>query len=192
MKRMCQNLAACVKFADNKKVPYFVSVTLSSLLVSFCYNIVLAIIMQKVLDALAGKDMLLFREAMIWAFLTFWVAFLLEPVFTKMKNNTVSSMMEAVRKDIVENVTCFQVQAYENGKTADIITRATQDVEKLENIYISHIPNLFFAIIHGGMASIIMLIYDVRMGLLALCVGFIHTKINFVIAKRIEENAQKR
>ena len=192
MKRIIYDLSECLKFIGNKKITYLFSMVSCNIIGSFCYNIVLAIIMQKVLDSLAYKNRFLFYEAFLWAGISFIFAIALEPVLSKVKYQCVSSVIQHIRESFVENVSFYQVREYEKMETADIILRATQDVERIEQIYLSYIPNLIFAIIHGGTACAIMLWYNVWLGLFSLIIGIVHTKINFCIVKKVEEFAKER
>lgn len=192
MRKIIHDIKICIKFIGNRKLSYIISMISCNAIGSFCYNIVLAIIMQKVLDALAYENGLLFFQALLWAVGTFLFAFIFEPFFTRIKYHNVSSLVQNLRKKIVESMTMYRVQTMEEIGSADLILRVTQDVEKIEQIYLSHIPNLVFAIIHGGTACVIMLWYNVWLGLLSLLVGLMQNKINVQIIKRLERHAKGR
>ena len=64
----------------NKKLPYFGSVLGCNLIGSVCYNLVLAIILQNMLDAVAYQDSRYFQRGLWVAAISLLVALIVEPV----------------------------------------------------------------------------------------------------------------
>lgn len=192
MKQFIYNFRKCMQFLGNKKFPYIIAIFGGNVIGSFCYNIVLAIIIQKVIDAVAYKNINSFIKAIEWASISFAVAFTIEPVLKKIKNYCVTDVSSKLRLCIVEKICVCSVREFENKNSADILSRVTQDVDKIEEIYVSLIPNVFFALMHGGTACVIMLYYNFYLGLLSIFIGVISTFVNIIVSRKIQEYADNR
>lgn len=191
-KQLLSDFRKTMLFLKKKTVSYVVSTTLDNVIVSFCYNIVLSLIMQRVLDAIAYGDAGLFKEAVLMAVVSLGAAFLFEPVCDKIQNYCVRAVMAEIKKDIFEKLIHMKVRTYEEMEQGDVLVKATKDVEKIERIYLSHIPILEFALLHGITAGIMMLYYNPVLGIIALVLGILQTLINLKTGKKISLYSEKR
>ena len=105
--RLFYNFRKSIKFLGNKRIPYLCSMICCNVIGSICYNIVLAIVMKRVLDAVAAQNMKLFFDGVEIALVSFIIAFLFEPILTKMKNYCVRSMLADMRMEIVNSIISF-------------------------------------------------------------------------------------
>jgi len=81
------------------------AVVLNSVIVSFCYNIVLAVVMKNVIDAIQFQERALFFRGLVLAVGSFLVAFTMEPIVTR------------IRKTIVRELTADQAAAHQTDHT---------------------------------------------------------------------------
>lgn len=190
--RLFYNFRKSIKFLGNKRIPYLCSMICCNVIGSICYNIVLAIVMKRVLDAVAAQNMKLFFDGVEIALVSFIIAFLFEPILTKMKNYCVRSMLADMRMEIVNSIISFPIGEYEDMEEGDLLTRITQDSEKVEQIYLNYIPNVCFALIHGGTAIVLMLYYDKLLGVLAILLGLFQTVTSFYVSLKVKKCADAR
>ena len=176
----------------NKKLPYFGSVLGCNLIGSVCYNLVLAIILQNMLDAVAYQDSRYFQRGLWIAVISLLVALIVEPVLAQIQIYCIRSMMARIRTELSEKVTYETCMAYEQLGRGDVLTRLTKDLTQMEQIYIRQIPTLGFTCVHGGVSMALLFYYDARLAVLALLLGFIQLFVNRKMTGRIEELAKAR
>lgn len=186
-----KNLKNLLNLIENKKRYVFLT-CLCNLIGSVCYNIVLAVVMQKVLDGIALQDISYLIQGMAIAFTAFLIAFVGEPIFARKRNYQIRSTIANIRRNIFETIVEMNVAEYEKRNHGELYTQLTNDVEKLEDGYFVHIPNYYFAWIHGGIAVLLILFYDFRLGILSLFLGGIQSYLNCGISDKIEVESQQR
>lgn len=81
---------------------------------------------------------------------------------------------------------------YESLHAGEIVTTVMQDVQKIEDLYLSCIPNLCFAIIHGATAMLVMMYYNILLGILAIVLGLIQITVSRKTGKSIRKTADER
>lgn len=187
-----QDFYKVLAFLKKKAPIYLGSVVLNNIITSICYNIVLAIILQIVLDSIQLKEVTYLYRAFWIAGISFGFAFLFGPVFMKIKNQTVRSTMSEIRRTVFHRIQNCSVDSYEKSQRGDLLVKLTKDVEVIEGIYIELIPNLCFAIVHGCIATGIMIYYNVILGGFSILVGLLSVFVNFLISKKIKKFSEKR
>ncbi|QAT38933.1 ABC transporter ATP-binding protein [Clostridium sp. JN-9] len=170
----------------NKKTPiYFIFTIADSAIISICYNIVLAFILKEVIDAIAYHNIKLIRKAFYIAIVSFLIAFVFEPIIMKIKNYCVRSTIGAIKKDSFGHIENIKVDTYEKYSSGDILSRMTKDIDTLEDVYLKYIPNLCFAIIHGGVAMVSMIYINYFLGILAIMLGLFSVLVNYFISRKV-------
>lgn len=187
-----KNIEKMMGFLGKKKALYLFMTCLCNAIGSVCYNIVLAVIMQKILDGIVLQRKELLVQAVWIAAISFFIAFVFEPIFARKRNGCVRSAIAGLRREIFCSVTGMSVRTYESMSQGDILTKATNDVELVEQIYLSYIPNLCFALIHGGIAAILMVFYNVWLGVISLLLGGIQTGISYWMSRKVRRMSEKR
>lgn len=168
---------------------YTIGVLIDSALTSICYNIVLAFIMKDVINAIAYKNTMLMKRAFYVAIVSFLIAFILQPVFKFLYKACVRKTMAEIRLKTFEHMEDLKVENFENHHTGDLISRMTNDVEVIQQIYINQIPTLIFALIHGLVAMISMFIMEWRLALIAIIIGLISVIISTAFSKSIRRSS---
>lgn len=185
-------LGKIFEYLGDQKIAYIVLTCFSNVIVSVCYNIVLAIIMQKVLDGIAYGNGLFLYQGVLIALVSFAAAFILEPIFSRIRNHCVRSSIMRIREKVFLSITEMPVKTYEIMGQGDILTKITSDIETLEDIYLYHLLLLSFAMIHGGIATVLMLFYNVPLGIFSLLLGIVQSVINYKMSIKVEQAAQSR
>ncbi len=166
---------------------YTIGVLIDSALTSICYNIVLAFIMRDVINAIAYKDIMLMKRAFYVAVGSFLIAFILQPIFRFLYKACVRKAMAEIRLKTFEHMEDLKVENFEKHHTGDLISRMTNDVDVIQQIYINQIPTLSFALIHGLVAMISMFIMEWRLALIAITIGLISVSISATFSKSIRK-----
>lgn len=166
---------------------YTIGVLIDSALTSICYNIVLAFIMRDVINAIAYKDITLMKRAFYVAVGSFLIAFILQPIFRFLYKACVRKTMAEIRLKTFEHMEDLKVENFEKHHTGDLISRMTNDVEIIQQIYINQIPTLIFALIHGLVAIISMFIMEWHLALIAIAIGLISVFISTTFSKSIRK-----
>lgn len=186
------DLRKVAEFLGKKTFFYLCSVIGNNLINSICYNIVLAIVMKQVLEAVEYQNSSLFWEGCVIAFFSFLIAFVFGPVFIRMKTTCVRSTIAEIRMKLAESIAFLSVGHYERIEGGDLLVRTTQDVMRLEQIYLNYIPNLCFALMHGGIAIFLMLYYNIILGIIALSLGILQSVINIRMSIKVKNYAEER
>lgn len=166
---------------------YIIGVLIDSSFTSICYNIVLAFIMKDVINAIAYKDAMLMKRALYIAIGSFSIAFILQPLFRFLYKACVRRTMGEIRLKTFKHMEDLTVENFEKHHTGDLISRMTNDVETIQQIYISQIPTLIFALIHGFVAMISMFILEWHLALIAIAIGLISVWISTNFSKSIRK-----
>ena len=175
----------------NKK-RYFLSMLGCNLIGSVCYNLVLAVIMQKILNAVEYRESRYFIQGLLISAISLLIAIVLEPVLTQSKNHCIRTTMSEIRRGLADKIIRQTCESYETFERGDILTRITKDLVGMEQIYLIHIPNFFFTLIHGSIATVMLFYYDVRLALLSLGLGFIQMYLNKAITAQVQIRAENR
>lgn len=181
----------CALLGRNK-MRYVLSMVMCNVIASFCYNLVLAIVMKYVIDATQYQDKHLFVRGAALAAGSFLLAFTLEPVVARIKKAVVRELTADIRIRLTGRVVALPAVEYESLHSGEIITTVMQDVQRLEDLYLSHIPNLCFAVIHGVAAMAIMLYYNAALGGAAILLGLVQVTVSRKIGSGIKRTAHER
>ncbi len=181
-----------LSFIGKNKVLYTMAVVLNSVIVSFCYNIVLAVVMKNVIDAIQFQERALFFRGLVLAVGSFLVAFTMEPIVTRIRKTIVRELTADLRLRLTKQITQFSAAQYETLHAGEIITTVMQDVQKTEELYLSHIPNLCFAVIHGVAAMMFMAYYNIGLCAVAILLGVVQVALGRRAGRGIQETAAER
>lgn len=176
----------------SRKYVYLGSVLGGNIIGSVCYNLVLAVIMQKVLDAVGYQDSRFFFQGFAIAGISLLGALTLEPVLAQVKNHCVRRTMAGIRTELAERLAHQTCVSYERLERGDVLSRLTRDLTQMEKLYLTYLPQLGFTAVHGGMALILLFYYDGLLALLALFLGLLQLYVNRRMTARVEEEARER
>lgn len=171
-----------------KKAPiYIASMIVDKILISVCYNIVLAFILKDVINAIAYKDITLIYRAVYVAVISFLIAFTFEPVIKRLCNYCVRSTMGELRNGTFKKVEYMTVSQYEKNTAGDLLTRLTKDINTIEAIYNDYIPMLVFALIHGTFSMAAMVFVNPALGFAGIGLGIVSVFVNSLTGGKIKK-----
>lgn len=189
---MNNNLRMGLSYLGKNKLRYAAAVVLSSAIKSFCYNIVLAIVMKNVIDAVSFQEKALFVRGLVLAGGSFLVAFAVEPIVARVRKAVVRELTAALRIQLAEQVVGLSAAQYESLHAGEVLTTIVQDVQKLEELYLVCIPNLCFAVLHGVAAMFIMVYYSPLLCAVAILLGLVQTAVGRIAGRKIQDLAGER
>ncbi|WP_236914855.1 ABC transporter ATP-binding protein [Clostridium sp. Cult2] len=176
-------------------IKYIISVIVDSGFTSICYNIVLAYIMKDVINAITYGNILLIKRAFFIAIGSFLIAFILQPLFKYLHQCYAIKAMGNIRIGVFKHMESLTVKNFEGRHTGDLITRMTNDIDAIQEVYMTHIPMLSFAFIHGTVAIISMLLMDWQFAIIAIVIGLVSVFISILFSKplrRAGDDVQRR
>ena len=165
------DFARVLSLLGTRKWAYGLWLLISTGTITTCFNIVLAWIMKDVLDAaVRGEGALLTRALLIAGGTLLGGA----PVFLLslyMMNRCVLKTMTEIRVRVFSRLVDLPMSRFERGHSGDLVSRCTNDLNGLQEVFSIHISELAFGIIIGVGALLSMFVMDWRIGLAALVVG---------------------
>ncbi len=169
--------------------------TVDSGFTSICYNIVLAYIIKDVINAITYGNILLIKRAFFIAIGSFLIAFIFQPLFKYSYKCHVRKTMGNIRMAAFKHMEILTVKSFEGRHTGDLITRMTNDIDAIQEVYMNHMPMLTFAFIHGTAAMISMLLMNWQFAAIVIFIGLVSVLISSFFSKplrRAGDNVQRR
>lgn len=190
-----KGFARTLSFMKPHILRYSISVLIDSGFTSICYNIVLAYIIKDVINAITYGNMELMKRALYIAVGSFLTAFILQPIFRYSYRCCVRKTMGNIRLMTFSHMEKLNVQSFEGHHSGDLITRMTNDIDTIQDIYMVHIPTLVFAFIHGAVAVASMFLMEWRLAIIAIIIGIVSVLISTAFSKplrRVGDDVQER
>lgn len=180
-----------IAFLKAKAPIYVLTTVISNTIVSVCYNIVLAVILKYVIDAIQFSNSDYLWIAFSIAGISFTFAIIIQPFMQKMNSYCVRYTMKIVRQTLFSKLVHIRVEQYEDMNDGEIMTKLTKNVDSLEDIYFNQIPDLCFTVVHGLIATCLMLYYNRLLGVVAVLLGLTSVFINNIISSGIKKHSEK-
>jgi len=170
---------------------YFGAVLISAGVLAFSFNMVLAFIKKDVLDAAVAGQQALLTRALVLAAVTFLTGLPLligaRYVIAYFEKRALTrARVQAFRK-----VVNLQIQHFDQQHSADLISRTTNDLNTLGQIFSQLLPNLCFGLLLGLVGVISILVFNWQLGLFALALGLVTLASSTLMARplRIKSGA---
>jgi len=168
---------------------YLLAVLVNGVVLGFNFNMVMAFIKKDVMDAaLAGEQSLLMR-AIALATVTFilgtpaliWARYALA--------STGKRTMTDIRVKFFEHLTKLPISSFDRQHSGDLISRSSNDLGLVEFTYTRMVSTLFFGFVLGSVGIVSILIFEWRLGVLALALGLLDTFISMKMAQPLREKS---
>lgn len=185
-----KNLTIIMKNLKGRGVKYFINLLLDKAFVSICYNLVLALILKYVINAIEFKDISLVKISIVIAGVSFCSAFIFQPIVQKTWTYCVRDIMAEIKLKVLKKVEELDVRTLENISSGDLLTRVTKDIDIIDDIYKLHIPIISFALFHGIAAIIFMFYINFVLASAAILLGLLSVLLNYVVSKKIKKYAK--
>lgn len=176
-----------VAFMGKRFWSYIIGVIGNNAIQAFCFNIVMAILMKDLLNAASQGSKDLFIRAIIIGVASLLFALIFEPICVYMSKKVQKMTMKEIRLKAYNHMTELPVSYFEREHSGSIMSRLTNDIKIIEDIYDVHIPRTFFILFLGTGSGILMLIYNWRLALFAVVVEVLSIFISVKISKKIKK-----
>lgn len=175
-----------VTYMRKQIIPYMIGVIGNNLIMAFCFNIVMAILMKDLFNAASGGGKDLFIRAVIIAVSSLLIAIILQPIFVFLSSKAQKKTMNKLRVKAYNHMIELPVSYFEKEHSGNIMSRLTNDIKIIEDIYHVHIPRICFMLFLGLGSLALMFIYDWKLSLYATIFELLSIFISVIIAIRIK------
>lgn len=175
-------LARVMRLMGRRLWLYAPAVVLYGATWALCFNVVLAFIFKDVVDAAARGDVTLLRRALVLAAATFLGGTPVLMAAYYVSSVTVKRTLTDLRVRVFHHLADLPLAAFETQHSGDLISRATNDLARIGEVYVDQLSRVVMALFMGvvGMASIFVL--DWRVGTIALVLGLVSMAANAAFA----------
>ncbi|WIV12473.1 ABC transporter ATP-binding protein [Proteiniborus sp. MB09-C3] len=187
-KKLKENeLIRVLSFMKPNIMKCIISMIVDSGFTSICYNIVLAYIIKDVINAITYGNILLIKRAFFIAIVSFSIAFIFQPLFRYSYKCCIRKTMGNIRMAAFKHMEALTVKNFEGRHTGDLITRMTNDIDAIQEVYMNHMPMLTFAFIHGTVAVISMLLMNWQFAIIVIFIGLVSVLISSFFSKPLRK-----
>lgn len=183
--RKKNDLYGPMRFMKKRIWTYAIGIIGNNLIQAFCVNIVLAILMKDLFNAAAVGNKDLFMRAVIIAVASFLMTLLFKPVYIYMYSKASKNTMKEIRLETFNHMTELPVSYFEKEHTGNIMSRLTNDINIIEDIYMNQINGLCFNLFLGVGSTILMFMYNWKLALYAVIFEILSVSTSAKIAKKI-------
>lgn len=184
-KKQKSDLFKSIKFMEKRVWTYIIGVIGDKAISAICFNIVMAILMKDLFNAAKEVDKGLLIRAVIIASSSLLVALVFQPIFVYISNKSTKKTMKQIRLKAYNSMTELPVSYFEKEHSGGIMSRLTNDIKIVEDIYSVHIPRICFALFLGIGSTILMVIYNWRLSLYAVIFEILSISISIKLSKKI-------
>lgn len=167
-----------------ERLPLYIFATLlDAVIVSICFNTVLAFINRNIFNATISGDMKLVVKSIYIALFSFAIGAAVEPVANYISSKCVRKTMTEIQMEIFKRLCDSKVENFEKYHSGDMVSRVTNDMAELEKIYLSQFFTLTFACVFGLISMASIFVIEWHMGMIILTTGIITIIISRKFAK---------
>jgi len=162
---------------------YLVAAILRSLILGFSFNLVLAFINKDVMNAAITGNQALLSSALTLAAATFFsgVPLLMGSGYVLALYEKRASTTARVR--VFSHIVDLPISRVTQKHSSDLVSRSTNDLQTLGDIYVNLVPNLLFGITLGLVGILSIFAMNWQMGVFALILGILTTIASIVMAR---------
>lgn len=165
--------------------PYIIGIIGNNAIMAFCFNIVMAILMKDLFNAANEGNKNLFIKAVIIAASSLLIALIIQPFFVYISRKAQKKTMKQIRLIAYNHMTEIPISYFEREHSGNIMSRLTNDIKIIEDIYQIHIPRICFTLLLGIGSIILMFIYDWRLSLYAVIFEIVSVFMSVKISGKI-------
>jgi len=184
-----RDLASILSLLGSNAWIYFIAAMVNAAVLGFSFNLVLAFIQKDVLDAAVSGQQALLTRGLILAAVTY-----LTGVPLLIGANYVIALFEkkaltSARLQTFRHIVDLPISHFDKGHSGDLISRTTNDLNTIGEIYTRLVPNLLFGLTLGLVGIVSILVLNWQMGIFALILGIITTWVSTVMAEPLRKKS---
>ena len=167
--------------------PYITGIIGNNALQAFCFHLVLAILMKDLFNAVNENSRDLFIRAIIISLSSLLMALILKPIFLHMCRKAQKRTMKNIRQKSFNHMTELPVSYFEREHSGSIMSRLTNDIKIIEDIYQVYINRIAYYLFLGIGSVILMIVFDWRLALFSLIFEGLSILTSAIIANKIKK-----
>ncbi len=168
---------------------YFIAVLVNAAVLGFSFNLVLAFLKMDVTEAAVSGQQSLLMRALIMAAVTFITGVPLligsRYVIALFEKKALTKARVQAFRQIVD----LPISNFDQQHSGDLVSRSTNDMKTLGQIYTNLVPGLLFGLVLGLVGIISIFFLSWQLGIFALVVGLITTLYSSMMAKPLREKS---
>jgi len=184
-----------VKALGKHKVKYIVAIVISAFS-NASVSILLGFIFKNVIDGISNFDYSLYYKSLILLVSVVGILCIIDPITKYIYNVALESALADLRESIYNKLKKCKVEYLEQRHSADIISRATNDIDALRKAFKREFLSLVRVVIAGIGAIIVMFSQNIviAIGFIAFGVisGYLVSKFSKPIRKKSKEIQQSK
>lgn len=186
-KSYSQNFMITMKYMGRNFWLYLIGVLGSNIIMVFCTQMVMAIIMKDLFNAANQSSAVLFNRAVLVGVTSLLIAVFIQPIFVFIAKKAQKSTMKEIRVKVYQHMIDLPVTYFGCEHSGTLLSRLTNDVQMIEEIYDVQINRIIYVILLGVGSSILMFVFDWRMALFALTFESMSIASSMLITKRLRD-----
>lgn len=169
---------------------YFLAALISAVVLGFSFNLVLAFIQMDVMDAAVSGQQALLTRALILAAVTFLTGV---PLLIGARYGIAlfeKKALTSARVRTFRQIVDLPIWNFDKQHSGDLISRCTNDLNTLGQIYTQLVPMLLFGLVLGLVGILSIFVLNWQIGLFALVLGALTTWVSTAMANPLREKSK--
>lgn len=183
-----------LSFMGKRKKLYVFSMIVENAITSVCFNLILAFITQDIFNGIVYGKMVLVKEAVMLAALSFAIGVVLQPIASYVRHLCIRKTMYEVRNSAFNKLGKIKTNEFYKEHSGKFISILTNDINNIEAAYVTQLRMLFFAVTHSLTALAIIFFMQWQLGLIIIAFGIATVIVNKVLSlktSKLNDNMQK-
>ena len=186
-----RDLAPVLSLLGSNAWIYFVAALINAAVLGFSFNLVLAFIQKDVLDAAVSGQQQLLTRGLVLAAVTYFTG-----VPLLIGGSYVIALFEKkaltrARLQTFRQIVDLPISHFDKGHSGDLISRTTNDLQTLGEIYTRLFPDLLFGLTLGLVGIVSILLLNWQIGIFALVLGLLTTWVSTVMAEPLRKKSTR-
>ena len=184
-----RDLAPILSLLGSNAWIYFIAALINAAVLGFSFNLVLAFIQKDVLDAAVSGQQELLTRGLILAAVTYFTGVPLligaSYVIALFEKRALTRARVQTFRQIVD----LPISHFDKGHSGDLVSRTTNDLNTIGEIYTRLVPDLLFGLTLGLVGIVSILLLNWQMGIFALLLGILTTWLSTVMADPLRKKS---
>jgi ABC-type multidrug transport system fused ATPase/permease subunit len=184
-----RDLAPILALLGSNAWIYFVATLINAAVLGFSFNLVLAFIQKDVLDAAVSGQQALLTRGLILAAVTYFTGVPLLIGASYVIALFEKKALTSARLQTFRHIVDLPISHFDQGHSGDLISRTTNDLNTIGEIYRQLVPDLLFGLTLGLVGIVSILLLNWQIGIFALVLGILTIWVSTVMAEPLRRKS---
>ena len=175
--------ARVIRLMRGRLAVYIGTAFLRAVIAALCLNLVMAFVLRDSLNAAVQQDITLIRRALLVALGAFVIGEPLLALVEYVNQAAVIATMTQVRVAAFRKMTDLPVRHFEQEHSGDLLTRLTNNVQNVEDVYREDLTSLIYGLAYSGFALAFIFAFEWRMGTMILAINLVNILIGLAFRR---------